>query len=160
MLENPFEFPQVFQINASSGGVPKLPLRAAEINMLGITIDDHNNKVNHGGPDKAICLFSLELIRALQIEGHPIFPGSTGENITIAGLDWSLVIPGLRLQAGQSVELEITKYTTPCRTIRDSFIDQNIDRISWQSNPGWARAYARVLKPGTVIVGDSIRIVR
>ena len=160
MLENPFEFPQVFQLNASSGGVPKLPLRAAEINMLGITIDDHNNKVNHGGPDKAICLFSLELIRALQIEGHPIFPGSTGENITIAGLDWSLVIPGLRLQAGQSVELEITKYTTPCRTIRDSFIDQNIDRISWQSNPGWARAYARVLKPGTVIVGDSIRIVR
>ena len=160
MLENPFEFPQVFQINASSGGVPKLPLRAAEINMLGITIDDHNNKVNHGGPDKAICLFSLELIRALQIEGHPIFPGSTGENITIAGLDWSLVIPGLRLQVGQSVELEITKYTTPCRTIRDSFIDQNIDRTSWQSNPGWARAYARVLKPGTVIVGDSIRIVR
>ena len=160
MLENPFEFPQVFQINASSGGVPKLPLRAAEINMLGITIDDHNNKVNHCGPDKAICLFSLELIRALQIEGHPIFPGSTGENITIAGLDWSLVIPGLRLQVCQSVELEITKYTTPCRTIRDSFIDQNIDRISWQSNPGWARAYARVLKPGAVIVGDSIRIVR
>lgn len=158
MLDNSLEFAQVFQINASRGGVPKLPLRSAEIGSLGITADDHNNKVNHGGPDKAICLFSLELIRALQIEGHPIFPGSTGENITIVGLDWSLVIPGLRLQIGQTVELEITKYTTPCRTIRDSFVDQNIDRISWQIYPGWARAYARVLQSGMVIVGDRIRI--
>ena len=160
MLDNSLEFAQVFQINASSGGVPKLPLRSAEIRLLGITGDDHNNKVNHGGPDKAVCLYSLELIRALQIEGHPIFPGSTGENITIAGLDWSLVIPGLRLRIGQTVELEITKYTTPCRTIRDSFIDENIDRISWQTNPGWARAYARVLQSGLITVGNTIRIVK
>lgn len=160
MLDNSLEFAQVFQINASSGGVPKLPLRSAEISLLGITGDDHNNKVNHGGPDKAVCLYSLELIRALQIEGHPIFPGSTGENITIARLDWSLVIPGLRLRIGQTVELEITKYTTPCRTIRDSFIDENIDRISWQTNPGWARAYARVLQSGLITVGNTIRIVK
>ncbi len=160
MLDNSLEFAQVFQINASSGGVPKLPLRSAEISLLGITGDDHNNKVNHGGPDKAVCLYSLELIRALQIEGHPIFPGSTGENITIARLDWSLVIPGLRLRIGQTVELEITKYTTPCRTIRDSFIDENIDRISWQTNPGWARAYAQVLQSGLITVGNTIRIVK
>jgi len=159
MLDYSQQIAQVFQINASSGGVPKLPLRTAEINTLGITIDDHNNKVNHGGPEKAICLYSLEMIRKLQVEGHPIFPGSTGENITTAGLDWSLIVPGLRLQIGPSVELEITKYTTPCQTIRDSFVDQNIDRMSAKTNPGWARAYARVLQPGMIAVGDTIRMI-
>ena len=159
MLDKPLQFAQVFQINASGGGVPKLPLRSAEVNTLGIVGDDHNNKVNHGGPDKAICLYSLELIRALQVEGHPIFVGSTGENITTAGLDWSLIEAGVRLKIGPSVELEITKYTTPCQTIRDSFRDQNIERMSSKANPGWARAYARVLQPGTIAVGDAIRIV-
>lgn len=159
MLDKPLQLAQVFQINVSSGGVPKLPLRSAEIDVLGITVDDHNNKVNHGGPDKAICLYSLEMIRALQMEGHPIYPGSTGENITTAGFDWSLVEAGLRLEIGPTVQLEITKYTTPCQTIRESFIDQNIDRMSWKTNPGWARAYARVLRPGTIAIGDEIRIV-
>ena len=37
----------------------------------------------HGGPERALCLFSLERILELQAEGHPIFPGAAGENITI-----------------------------------------------------------------------------
>jgi len=53
----------------------------------------------------------------------------------------------------------VTRFATPCKTIRDSFIDQQIDRISWRTNPGWARAYARVLTTGEISVGDSVRIV-
>ena len=50
-----------------------------------------------GGPLAALCLYSLEVIQALQAEGHSIFPGSVGENITLSHLDWSRVTPGVRL---------------------------------------------------------------
>ncbi len=82
---------QIFQINVSPGGVPKLPRRAAEVTALGVRDDGHNDTVHHGGPEKAVSLYALELIRALQVEGHPIFPGSTGENVTLVGLEWELV---------------------------------------------------------------------
>lgn len=150
---------RIFQINISKGGVPKLPQESAEVMPLGLSGDLHNDTEHHGGPEKAISLYSLELIEKLRREGHPIFPGSTGENLTISGLDWSLVVAGLRLSLGDEVSIEISRYATPCQTIRDSFIDQNFNRISWRTNHGWARAYARVLQPGTISVGDIVRIL-
>lgn len=154
----PTNFAHIFQINASDGGVPKLPRRSAEVTYRGLSTDCHNDTVHHGGPEKAISLYSLELIRYLQVEGHPIFPGSTGENITLTGLDWSLVEAGLRLRLGESVLIEVTRYATPCQTIRESFKDNAIDRISWRTNPGWARAYARVLTPGVITIGDPVSL--
>jgi MOSC domain-containing protein YiiM len=150
---------RIFQINASGGGVPKKPLRSAEVNFLGLTTDRHNDVVHHGGPEKALCLYSLELIKLLQVEGHPIFPGSTGENLTLTGLDWSLVKAGLRLRLGQSVAIEVTRYASPCQTIQDSFKGQTFDRISWRTHPGWARAYAKVLTPGFITIGDSVTLL-
>lgn len=150
---------QVFQINVSNGGVPKLPIRSVEVNYLGLSNDHHNDVEHHGGPEKAVSLYALELIRALQQEGHPIFPGSTGENITLVGLDWSLVVAGLRLQLGDTLQIEISRYATPCQTIRESFAGHEFNRISWRTNPGWARAYARVLRPGSIRIGDAVRVV-
>lgn len=157
-MSNPTVQAHIFQINASNGGVPKQPLRAAEVNFLGLSNDTHNDTVHHGGPEKALCLYSLELIQRLQREGHPIFPGSTGENVTIIGLDWSLVEAGLRLQLGEEVTIEVTRYATPCQTIRESFIDHDFNRISWRTNHGWARAYARVLRPGLIAIDDAVRL--
>lgn len=158
-MNNQKEIAQIFQINVSNGGVPKLPIRSSEVSYLGLKDDQHNDTEHHGGPEKAVSLYSLELIRALQGEGHPIFPGSTGENITLAGLDWSLVAAGLRLQLGETVQIEISRYATPCQTIRESFIGQDFNRISWRTQLGWARAYARVLTPGDIKVGDWVRVI-
>lgn len=159
-MNNPStNFAQIFQINASDGGVPKLPLRFAEVTSLGLTTDRHNDTVHHGGPDKALCLYSLELIQALQKEGHPLFPGSTGENVTVVGVDWTLVIAGLRLRLGQAVEIEVTGFASPCQMIRESFTDYDFNRISWRTNPGWSRAYARVITPGRIAVGDRVSLL-
>ena len=159
MNEPNFPKVQIFQVNTSRGGVPKIPQRSAEVTPLGLDNDAHNDTVHHGGPEKALSLYSLEMIRALQREGHPIFPGSTGENVTIVGLDWGLVQAGMRLQLGTSVLIEITRYATPCQTIRESFRDHEFNRISWRTNPGWARAYARVLQSGVIRVADSVRVI-
>lgn len=160
MIERPSPTIQIFQINTSNGGVPKSPKPTAEVTPLGLVDDHHNDTVHHGGIEKAVSLYSLEIIRALQMEGHPIYPGSTGENITLVGLDWSLVDAGLRLKLGPTVEIEVTRYATPCQTIRHSFLNDNINRISWRTNPGWSRAYARVIVPGLITVSDTVWIIQ
>ena len=147
----------ISSLNISPGGVPKRPVAEAEVTANGLRGDDQYNKKHHGGPDRALCLFSAELVEALRAEGHPIAPGTVGENVTITGLDWGRVTPGTRLRLG-GVEVEVTSYTVPCRTIRRSFVGERFSRISQKSHPGWSRVYARVLAGGTVRVGDEVAV--
>jgi MOSC domain-containing protein YiiM len=151
--------PRIHHINLSDGGVPKLPVHEAEVVPLGLVGDRQANTKHHGGPDRALCLYALERITALQGEGHPISPGSTGENLTLAGLDWAQVIPGTRLLLGNEVVVEVTEYTTPCAKLAGSFTDGAFNRIAQEQYPGWARIYAKVLVPGHVQTGDSVYIL-
>ena len=145
----------VQQINLSAGGVPKRAIDVANVGREGIAGDSHNDKVNHGGPDRALCLFSSEVIDALRAEGHPIAPGTVGENLTISGIDWSTVLPGKRYRAGE-VELEITGYTSPCKNIAGSFQNGEFIRISQKLHLAESRVYARVLKTGVIKTGDTV----
>jgi MOSC domain-containing protein YiiM len=147
---------RVFQINQSAGGVPKLAAARAEVSVLGLRGDQQANREVHGGPERAVCLYSLERLLALQAEGHPVFPGAMGENLTLSGLDWQQVTPGSRLWLGAEVEIEITRYTSPCKTITAAFLDGDFNRVSQKIHPGWSRVYARVLRPGIVQVGAPV----
>jgi len=148
---------RVHSINRSGGGVPKLPVSSVWIDVEGVEGDLHNDKQLHGGPDQAVCLYSLELIDALARDGHPVGVGTLGENLTIAGIDWTAVIPGVRLRVG-GVELEVASFTSPCKTIRRSFADERFKRVSQKLHPGWSRVYARVLEPGLVTIGDAVTL--
>jgi len=150
---------RIFQIALSKGGVPKHAVQTAAVTTLGIEGDKHRDMRHHGGPDRALCLYSLEHILALQGEGHPIFPGSTGENILTLGLNFAEIPVGALLKLGEEVRLEITSHAAPCKTIRGSFIDEGFTRISQKLHPGWSRLYARVLREGTIRVGDGIRLI-
>ena len=140
-------------INVSNGGVPKLPVQECAITTSGLKGDRQRDLRHHGGEQRAVSLFSRELIDALQAEGHPIAPGTIGENLTLSGLDWALVVPGRRLTVGE-VELELTSYASPCRNIAPSFIGGDMNRVSQKLHPGWSRLYARVLREGVVRTGD------
>lgn len=145
-------------INLSNGGVPKGRVDDAMVSRLGLLNDDHNDKKHHGGPERAVCVYSLERIRALQGEGHPIDVGTAGENVTVEGIDWDLVVPGTRISLGDEVLLEVTDYTNPCKTIRESFIDGRFVRISQKLHPGWSRVYTRVLSEGEISSGDLVEV--
>jgi MOSC domain-containing protein YiiM len=149
----------IFQINVSNGGVPKLAVRQTEVTSLGVVGDRQANTEVHGGPERAVSIFSLERILALQGEGHPIFPGSAGENLTISGLDWEQVSPGKRLRLGAHVLVELTKFTTPCNKIEASFKQEDYGRIAQSQHPGWSRLYARVLQAGEIMVGDPVELI-
>lgn len=150
---------RIFQLNISPGGVPKLAVREAVVTELGLVGDDHKFPEIHGGPERALCLFSLDRILELQAEGHPIFPGAVGENVTISGLDWELMTPGQQLALGDEVQIEITRYTSPCDSIADIFAGGKYQRISQKVHPGYSRVYARVLKSGHLTVGQTVRLL-
>jgi len=150
---------RILQLAISRGGVPKLPVMEAEVGELGIAGDAQNNTRDHGGPERALCLFAAERIEALRAEGHPIAPGTAGENITTEGIDWDRVTAGTRLRLGAGVLIEVTRDTTPCKTIAGSFVDGAFARISEKLHPGWSRVYARVIAGGIVRPGDSIDFV-
>ncbi|MBK8275120.1 MAG: MOSC domain-containing protein [Nitrospira sp.] len=151
-------YPHVHQINISDGGVPKLPVLEAKVSEQGLDGDRQRNLKFHGGPDRAVCLYSLELIERLQDEGHPIDPGATGENLTLSGLNWDEVYPGVRLTSGPELQLEVTSYTTPCHHNGRWFRDEDFSRIAQKLNPGWSRVYAKVLRGGIVRPGDVVEI--
>lgn len=149
---------RVHQINTSNGGVPKLPVDRAVVDESGVAGDEQADKVHHGGPDQALCLYSLEVIERLRSEGHSIAPGSAGENITVSGLDWHRVVPGARMKIGP-VEIEITHYATPCAKNAQWFKDRKFNRMHASKHPGESRVYARVIEGGPVATGDPVELV-
>ena len=145
-------------INVSNGGVPKKSVTGAQVSRLGLVGDAQADKKGHGGPDRAVCVYSLERIRALQKEGHPIDVGTAGENFTVEHIDWELVGPGARIRVGEDVLLEVASFTDPCKTIKASFVDGKFIRIGQKLHPGWSRVYTRVLSEGQVRSGDRVQL--
>ena len=156
-MNAPFKTAHVVQINVNpNGGVPKHRVPHAEVTVHGVVGDKQRDTRHHGGPPRAVSLYSYEHIQALQSEGHPIAPGSTGENLTISGLAWETLQVGDRLHIGDQVRIEITGYAAPCTNIVESFEEGTFKRISQKVNPGWSRLYARVLSEGIVREGDAV----
>ena len=150
---------RIFQLSVSDGGVPKLAVREAVLTPTGLEGDRQRDRRFHGGPERALCLYALERLLELQEEGHPVFPGSVGENVTVVGLDWSGLAPGARLALGEEVLVELSSYTTPCKIIAASFKDGDFKRISQKLRPGDSRLYARVIRTGRLAVGQTVRLL-
>lgn len=95
----------------------------------------------------------------MQADGHPIGPGSAGENLTTEGIEWATLPIGTRAAIGDRVVLEISKPDMPCDTIAGAFSDGRSGRISILTHPLDSRMYARVLVEGEVRPGDAIRLL-
>jgi MOSC domain-containing protein YiiM len=149
----------ILQISVSNGGVPKHPVDRAFVWEEGLAGDRQADLRAHGGPTRALCLWSFEVIERLREEGHPIGPGSAGENVTVAALDWSLVVPGVEMRLGREVRLEVTAYATPCWKNARWFRDGDAGRMSHGRHPDESRVYARVLDGGEIRVGDPVEVV-
>lgn len=151
---------RVLQVNVSPGGVPKLPvLGPVRVTRLGLDGDAHREETVHGGPHRAVALFAIEAIRRVAAEGHPIAPGTAGENLTTEGIELARLPVGTRLAIGDELVLELSAPDNPCRTIRGSFSDGRFARISILTHPTDSRMYARVLREGIVQPGDRIIVL-
>ena len=151
----------VHSINISSkGGVPKLPIGKAKVNFEGVEGDFNKfrtEKKNSTGT-RAVTLFSLEQIEKLKSEGHAIDVGTTGENITIEGVDWPTLEVGTRMMIGEAM-IELSEPTAPCSKIGKSFIGGAFSRIDHELELGWSRWSASVIEEGLVEAGSQVIIL-
>lgn len=143
---------RVDSVHVSDGGVPKRPVEELIVDWNGAGGDRQGNRRHHGSPAQALCVWSTEIIDALQAAGHPIFVGAAGENVTVGGLPWDVMRPGVRLRLG-SVLCEVSCFATPCRHQAQWFTDGDFSRLH-ERRGRIPRVYATVLRPGTVAAGD------
>jgi len=144
---------RVLSINTSKGGIPKLPVRSIEITERGLVGDEHDHE-KHYRIEQAVCLLDREQIDELCADGFRLEPGSTGENLTLEGVEVRRAEIGDRLEIDGGVVLEISKRRKPCYVldaIDPTLKEKAVDRIG---------VYARVIMPGTVDTGAGVRLVR
>ncbi len=144
----------VAALSRGDGGVPKGLVDRVEVDFGGVIGDRQKTRNHHGAPFQALCLWSSETIDGLAAAGHPIAPGRAGENVTVSGIEWSTVTPGVRLALGD-VLCEVSSYAVPCAQNARWFSDRNFTRIHHRHGP-ISRMYATVLEPGSVSVGDAV----
>src|SRR5688500_5383195 len=149
---------RLVQVNVSPGGVPKHAVHEARVTTLGVEGDRQADVTVHGGPHRAVSILGIEAIRRVAAEGHPIAPGTTGENLTVEGFDVSALPVGTRLSIGAEVVLELSGQADPCRTIRDSFSGHRFGRLAAATHPADSRMYARVVRSGVVRPDDPITL--
>lgn len=149
---------RIHAINISDGGVPKLPVLRADVGPRGIIGDRQEDTKHHGRPEQALCIWSLEVIEALQAEGHPIAPGFAGDNITIEGIEWTEVVEGRTLRLGAEVVAPVTWEATPCKKNAQWFLERNHRRMDGDLHPGWSRMYTSVTVGGPIAVGDAVTL--
>ena len=145
------------QLNVSLGGMPKLPVASARVTAAGVEGDKQRNLKYHGGPDRAVCVFSEELYEELRDAGVDISgAGSVGENFTTRGIDLRKLAKGDRLKVGGQggCVIELTDIRVPCNQLKkwDAELPELIVGRS-----GWV---ARVVAEGVVKPGDVISLVK
>ena len=140
------------QLNVSRGGMPKEAVLQARVTREGVEGDKQKNLKYHGGPNRAVCLFSTELYDRLRGLGIDLCPGAVGENFTTTGIDLQRLAKGDRLKVGQCT-IEITAVRVPCRSLKkwDDDLPELIVGFS-----GWV---AKVVEEGLVRPGDGVEKV-
>ena len=144
--------PTLIQVNVSGGGMPKLPVESARVTRQGVEGDWQRNRKYHGGPNRAVCIFSEELYAWLREQGIDLTFGALGENFTTRNIDLSTLSGGDRLRVGECI-IELTDVRVPCNSLKkwDSRFPKLIVGRS-----GWV---AKVVQDGTVKPGDQIELL-
>lgn len=142
---------------ASGGGVPKALVRRADVGWRGVAGDRQAARRHHGRVWQALCLWSGDVIDTLAAEGHPIYAGAAGENVSVRGIDWTALRPGTRVRLG-AVSAEVSVPALPCAKNAQWFVDGDFRRMHHERDRAVTRWYATVVEPGTVALGDAVTV--
>ena len=132
--------------------MPKLPVPSGMVSRDGVAGDWQKNRNYHGGPERAVCLFSEELYAWLREEGVDLRNGDIGENFTTRGIDLMSLREGDRMKVGDNCVIELTAVREPCRSLKKW--DPRFPRLIL-GRSGWV---AKVVVEGVVKAGDAIQV--
>jgi len=132
------------------------PVRVGRVNIDG---DGQADLVNHGGPDKAVCVYPADHYpywrEALNLPAQSF--GAFGENFTVEGLTEAVVCIGDIWQVG-GVTLQVSQPRQPCWKLARRWRVKTLAlQVQQTGRTGW---YFRVLEEGTVSAGSPLVLVQ
>ena len=88
-----------------------MPLMLSRTGLIG---DQQADLLNHGGPDKAVCVYSADHFPYWEKEwGKPVEAGAFGENFTVQGLTEAIMHIGDIFRIGEAV-VQVSQPRSPC----------------------------------------------
>lgn len=112
----------------------------------------------HGGPDKAVCVYSAEHWPYWRERlGEPDLGGAAfGENFSVAALAEPGVCLGDRWRVGDA-RFEVSQPRRPCWKLARRWREKRL--TLWVQETGYTGWYLRVIEEGAVTPGDAIDLV-
>jgi MOSC domain-containing protein YiiM len=135
------------------------------VGALGIEGDEQGDLSVHGGPSKAVYSYPSEhfafwqTVRAqarVSLWDEAIAPGLLGENLTLEGVDETMLFVGDRLRLPGCV-LAVSEPRFPCFKFTAVMGFAQAAKLMVQS--GFCGSYLAVIEPGVVQAGDAIELV-
>ena len=102
---------------------------------------------------RQLNILSLEWLENLRAKGYHTDPGEFGEQIIVQDLDVEHLLPGDRLQLGESATIQITKARTGCERL------EAVQGLSNEAFGGLVGMMAKVVVSGEIFVGSSVQKV-
>lgn len=142
-----------------STGIFKEPVTGPVwLGRTNLTGDGQADLTVHGGPDKAVLVYSAEHYSAwrAELKRDDFTFGAFGENFTIAGLDEDKVCVGDIYEIGES-RVQVSQPRQPCwKLARKWNLPRLPARVVATGRSGW---YLRVLREGHVAVNQPVTLV-
>ena len=139
-------------------GFFKVPVSGSVfVGVTGLEGDSQANKKHHGGPEKAVLVYSADHYPKWKEElGRKLPYGGFAENLTVSGLNEATVCIGDAYQIGE-VQLQVTQARVPCSKIpRRWGMPDLLERVLETGRFGW---YCRVLQEGQVEAGLPVVLI-
>jgi MOSC domain-containing protein YiiM len=114
---------------------------------FGLVNDAHSDPCTH----RQVSLLAIESIQKMQAMGLTVGPGDFAENLTTEGIDLISLPIGTQIAAGDTALLEVTQIGKVCHTPCAIYYQAGKCVMPEEG------IFGRVVKGGTVKVGDEIR---
>ena len=144
---------EIFYGKEITTGIRKQPVsEPARLGSPGFEGDGVADKKHHGGPDKAVCVYSTEHYRYWEKSlGIKLPPAAFGENFSVSDLHEEDICIGDIFQAGTAI-VQVSQPRQPCKTLAARYGRNDMVKLVVES--GRTGFYFRVLYEGIVKRGD------
>ncbi len=131
------------------------------LRTMGLAGDQQADRRHHGGPDKALHHYPAEhyafWCARLPDRCGRFVPGGFGENLSSRGLTEDNVHVGDLFRIGGAL-VQVSQGRQPCWKLNLRFgVEDMARRVQEALRTGW---YYRVLEPGAIAEGDTVRLVQ
>ncbi|MFC4597912.1 MOSC domain-containing protein [Cohnella hongkongensis] len=148
----------IYKGKEAKSGISKSSVQSAlRLTGLGFEGDEQADLEHHGGPDKAICVYSYEHYPHWeQVLGRTLGYGAFGENFTVGRLIEHEVSVGDVFRIGSAV-VQISQPRQPCWKLAMKWGLDELPLLVTSS--GATGFYFRVLETGEVRAGDELSLL-